>query len=51
MRKEFHAKHSKVFDWEREEDREEYKHWMKIYPFLYDITMRVLDERRKQEGG
>ena len=42
---EFRAKHSKVFDWSREEDRAEYKHWLNIYTFLYDITKRVLDER------
>ncbi len=49
MKKEFKSKHSKIFDWEDEEDRAEYAHWMAIYPFLYDITMRVLDERKKQE--
>ena len=51
MKKEFHAKHSKIFDFDEEEDRAEYAHWTGIYGFLYDITMRVMDERAKQKGG
>jgi len=42
---EFRAKHSKVLDWNEEEDRAEYKHWTELYSFIYDITKRVMDER------
>lgn len=34
----FKSKSSKIFDWDDEEARAEYEHWINIYPFLYDIT-------------
>jgi len=46
---EFRPKHSKIFDWEDEEKRAEYAHWITIYGFCYDITERLEITRRLEE--
>lgn len=35
----FKSKNSKVFDFDDEEQKAEYAHWINIYPMIYDITV------------
>lgn len=37
----FKSKSTKVFDLEDEEEEAEYRHWLKIYGFIYDDTINV----------
>lgn len=38
----FIRKHSKIYDWDKEEDKAEYKHWLSIYGgIIIDITANI----------